>query len=102
MYNVVTGTEHFTKEAILELYKSVRWTAYTDNPEQLMTTIENSTYVVSISESDKILGLVRSISDDISIHYLQDILVHPDFQKKVSVEHYLKVVSNVSIMCELI
>ena len=82
MYNIKIGSNKLPLEKILDLYTSVGWTAYTDNPEQLMTAINNSTYVVSVTEDDKIIGLARSISDDISIHYLQDILIHSGYQKK--------------------
>ena len=32
-------------------------------------------------EDQEVVGLVRSISDNVSIHYLQDILVHPNHQR---------------------
>ncbi len=33
-------------------------------------------------QGGKVIGVSRSISDCVSIHYLQDILIHPDYQKK--------------------
>lgn len=82
MYNTTIGTDNLTIEAVLELYANVGWTKYTENPENLLIGITNSTYVVTIREGTKILGLARCISDDVSINYLQDILVHTDFQRK--------------------
>ena len=82
MYKVTIGTDHLTREAILELYNNVGWIKYTENPDNLYKAFMNSTYVVSIIINEKIIGIARSISDDISIHYLQDILVHTDFQKQ--------------------
>lgn len=82
MYEVIIGTDNLTKEAVLELYENVGWLKYTENPDNLLKAIINSTYVVTIREGDKIIGLARCISDNISINYLQDILVHTDFQKK--------------------
>jgi ribosomal protein S18 acetylase RimI-like enzyme len=69
-------------EQIIELYNSVNWTAYTENPVKLKEALLNSSYVVYAIQDKKLVGLARSISDGVSIHYLQDILVHPDFHKQ--------------------
>lgn len=67
---------------ILSLYNSVGWIAYTKNPEVLMRAIKSSSFVVSAwNENDELVGLARTISDDATICYLQDILVHPDFHR---------------------
>lgn len=67
---------------LVALYESVGWLAYTaeGRREHLATAVGNSTYVVSAWEGDTLVGLVRGLSDDVSIFYLQDILVRPDFQ----------------------
>ncbi len=69
-------------KALIDLYNSVKWTNYTQNPSSLEVAVRNSTYIAAAYYNDELIGLVRSISDDVSIHYLQDILVHPNFQKK--------------------
>jgi GNAT superfamily N-acetyltransferase len=68
--------------AVLELYKTLGWGTYTQNPDGLQKALQNSTYVVGCYADNRLIGLVRSLSDDVSIHYLQDILVHPDFQRQ--------------------
>lgn len=40
----------------------------------------NSSYVLIAKDGNEVVGLLRSMSDDVSIHYLQDILVNPTFQ----------------------
>lgn len=66
---------------LLLLYNSVGWTAYTNSPDLLSQAIKNSSFVVSAwNEGGKLVGLARTISDDATICYLQDILVHPDLQ----------------------
>lgn len=66
---------------ILSLYNSVGWTAYTNSPDLLFQAIKSSSFVVSAwNEDDKLVGLARTISDDATICYLQDILVHSDLQ----------------------
>jgi ribosomal protein S18 acetylase RimI-like enzyme len=69
-------------EQVVSLYNSVGWVAYTNEREKpkLPQALENSTYVVSAWDGNQLIGLARCLSDDVSIFYLQDILVHPDFQ----------------------
>ena len=67
---------------ILSLYNSVGWTAYTSSPDVLFQAIKSSSFVVSAwNEGGNLVGLARTISDDATICYLQDILVHPDLQR---------------------
>lgn len=74
------GIDSIDKEAVLILYDSVGWTKYTSNPDILMNSISNSSYVVTCYEDGALVGLARCISDDCSICYVQDILVHPEYQ----------------------
>ncbi|MCO4794618.1 MAG: GNAT family N-acetyltransferase [Bacteriovoracaceae bacterium] len=67
---------------VLDLYDSVGWSAYTNDPDTLLKAFENTTYVLLALEGDKVVGALRSVSDEVSIHYLQDILINPEFQKK--------------------
>jgi len=71
-------------EQLVTLYNSVGWVAYTNEQERpkLLLALQNSTYVVSAWNGDQLIGLARSLSDDVSIFYLQDILVHPNFQQQ--------------------
>jgi ribosomal protein S18 acetylase RimI-like enzyme len=74
----------FQMKDLLELYRSVGWKAYTEEPmaSMLGKAIRNSTYVVTAWDGDQLVGLARGISDDVSIFYLQDILIHPDYQRR--------------------
>ena len=69
---------------IIDLYKSVNWTTYTNNPTDLEKAFENSSYVYIVLTLDnkKILGLIRGITDQVAIHYIQDIIVKSEFQRK--------------------
>ena len=69
-------------QALVALYDSVGWTAYTKDPEILGAMVRCSTFVQSCWDEGQLVGLVRVISDDLSIMYLQDILVHPDFHRR--------------------
>jgi len=67
---------------IVQLYESVEWFIYAKKPMELKTAFDNSSFVLIAIEDDIVIGALRSISDDISIHFLQDILVRPDYQRK--------------------
>ena len=67
---------------LLELYDSVGWSAYTEHPEALERAVANSTHVVCGLEDDRLVALARCVSDDVSICYIQDILVRPSEHRK--------------------
>ena len=71
------------KEAeILRLYTSVGWTNYTDNPEMLRNAYLNSLKIYGAYVDDKLIGIIRVVGDGYSVIFIQDLLVHPDFQRK--------------------
>lgn len=69
-------------DELLELYDAVSWTAYTDAPDVLHEAVEGSSFVVAARDGDRLVGLLRAISDDATIAYLQDLLVAPPFQRR--------------------
>lgn len=63
------------------LYESVGWLVYAADPDALARAIDRSTYVVTARDSEgDLVGLARCLSDDVSIMYLQDVLVSPKTQ----------------------
>lgn len=64
------------------LYDAVGWSAYTGDLDGLARAVENSTFVVCAREDGRLVGLARVLSDDVSIIYVQDVLVSPDQQRK--------------------
>ena len=69
-------------EQILSLYDSVGWSAYTDDPEVLIRALANSTFAVyAYDQQQQLAGLIRVISDNATICYVQDILVCPSAQR---------------------
>jgi len=67
-------------DALTDLYGAVGWAVYTADPDKLVTAVTNSTHVVVARADGQLIGLARGISDDVSIFYLQDILVRPEWQ----------------------
>ena len=74
--------ECFNREEVLALYESVGWTAYTEKPEMLKQAFAGSLEVTGAYEDGRLVGLIRVIGDGASILYIQDLLVHPDFQNR--------------------
>jgi len=67
---------------LVALYRSVGWDIYTDDPAGLTTAIERSDWVLGAWVDEELVGLARALTDGISITYLQDVLVHPDHQRR--------------------
>lgn len=78
----LTPNDAFEDEELRQLYAAVGWSAYTADVPALARAVDNSTYVVSARAGNELVGLARVLSDDVSIFYLQDILVRPDFQHR--------------------
>lgn len=68
--------------ALHDLYDSVGWHVYTQDPDALLAAVENSTHVVTAWHDQQLVGLARVVSDKFTIVFIQDILVHPDFRRR--------------------
>ncbi len=69
-------------EELISLYDAVEWTAYTREPCALSKAVASSDHVVTARSDGRLIGLIRSLSDDVSIVYIQDLLVHPRYQRR--------------------
>lgn len=68
-----------SQDETLDLYASVGWVTYTQDPETLMAALEGSSYVLTArNDANELVGLARVISDNQTIAYVQDILVRPE------------------------
>lgn len=67
---------------VLELYRAVEWSAYTNDPDNLVRALEGSSTIVAARDGETLVGLARVISDGASICYLQDILVRPSHHRR--------------------
>lgn len=72
----------YNEEEILNLYSSVGWTAYSDDPASLKAGFENSLLTLAAYEGNTLLGVIRTVGDGQTIVYIQDILVLPEYQRK--------------------
>ena len=71
----------YNEEEILGLYARLGWTNYTDNPEMLRNAYLNSLKIYGAYVDNKLIGIIRAVGDGFSVIFIQDLLVHPDFQR---------------------
>lgn len=73
--------ENYNEDEILNLYKSVGWVNYVNNPDMLKNAYTNSLKILAAYENDELLGIIRVVGDGYSIVYIQDIIVLPEYQR---------------------
>ena len=69
-------------EEVLKLYQRVNWIAYTQDPETLKKAFENSALVLGAFQDNQLVGLIRTVGDQQTIMVIQDVLVHPEYQRQ--------------------
>ena len=73
---------HYCESEIRSLYKAVGWKNYYEHPEMLRMAYENSLCVFGAFEDGTLIGVIRAVGDGVSILFVQDIIVHPQHQRK--------------------
>lgn len=64
------------------LYDAVGWRHYTHHKAGLKAHLEASLATFCAYQEDTLVGLVRVVGDGLSIVYVQDLLVDPDYQRQ--------------------
>jgi GNAT superfamily N-acetyltransferase len=78
----ISEARELTRTDVVGLYTSVGWSTYASDPESLVRAIDQSSYVVAARDgTGQLIGLARAISDDVSICFIQDVLVRPGRQR---------------------
>ena len=72
----------YREDEILPLYESAGWAVYTRNPERLRAGFAASLLTLAAYEGDKLTGIVRAVGDGITIVFIQDLLVLPEFRQQ--------------------
>ena len=72
----------YEETEILALYRSVDWSVYYENPEMLHKAYAGSLCILGAYEDDQLVGLIRAVGDGYSVLFIQDLLVHPDYQRQ--------------------
>lgn len=66
-------------DTYLKLRASVGWKKLSE--EQAIRALKNSIYTVTAYIDDKVVGMGRMVGDGAVICYIQDLVVHPSYQK---------------------
>lgn len=72
----------FDKEAIQRLYLDNEWYAYTHDINKLYRSIRNSKDKIGAYHKGELVGLIRTITDEESICFIQDILILKKYHRK--------------------
>ena len=80
-YSIVPYS-HYRDEEIKPLYESVGWTSYLRYPELLPEAYAHSLKTFAAYDNELLVGIIRAVGDGVSILYIQDLLVHPEYQRK--------------------
>lgn len=67
-------------KGVVSLYESAGWFDYTEDLNKLEVALKKSLKVVSAWHDKKLIGLIRVIGDGVTIIYIQDIIVLPQYQ----------------------
>ena len=75
-------TKTITLEQLKQLYSDVGWTAYTKDLNLLQQALQQSLDVLCAWDGERLVGLIRTVGDGLTILYIQDILVLNAYQNK--------------------
>ena len=74
--------KNIAMEQLINLYTSVGWSSYTQNPRQLQKAVANSLFAIGAYDQHQLVGLIRVVGDGLTIIYIQDLLVNPAYQRQ--------------------
>ncbi len=77
-----SNEKNIHKGKLEKLYADAQWTAYTKDMNQLHQALLQSYDVITAWDEERLVGLVRTVSDGLTIVYIQDILVLTGYQNK--------------------
>lgn len=82
MNSIIKEYTLYNESEIIDLYKSVGWINYVDNPDRLKVAYSNSLLILGAYDNDKLVGIIRVVGDGVSIVFVQDIIVLPEYQRQ--------------------
>ena len=72
----------FDENAVEALYRSVGWTSYLRRPGLLKESYAHSLLTLAAHDGAQLAGVIRAVGDGASVLYIQDVIVHPDYQRR--------------------
>ena len=79
---VIAPCAGFDEQAVEALYESVGWTSYLRRPGLLREAWAASLKILTARDGDTLAGVIRAVGDGVSILYIQDMIVHPAYQRR--------------------
>lgn len=78
------GTEGVPADGVERLFKDAGWVRTTPNwqKEKITLIFKNSTWAFTVWDQEKMIGMVRVISDQIMAATIMDLVVHSDYRGK--------------------
>ena len=76
---VYKNTKVFTEKQLQGLFLSVKWESG-NYPDKLVRAMQNSDYVISAWDGNKLIGLIRALGDGETVAFLHYFLVDPAYQ----------------------
>ena len=73
---------NFQLEEITNLYQSVGWTKYLERISVLEDAYAHSLCVIGAYDNEKLVGIIRAVGDGLTIVFIQDIIIQPEYQRK--------------------
>jgi len=74
------NTKKFTPTDLEALFRSVNWNRIADFPDKAVTAMANSGAVISAWDGERLVGLVNAIDDGVFTAFIDNLLVHPEYQ----------------------
>lgn len=74
--------ETYQAEEVLALYSSVGWTNYTRAPLMLQEAFNHSLKILAAYDDEQLIGIIRVVGDGYSVVFVQDLLIHPAYQRR--------------------
>lgn len=71
-----------SEEQVKNLYQDASWSNYLLDIKNTMSGIQKSSTVFSAWNQNQLVGMIRGLSDDHTVCYIQDILVLKQFQRQ--------------------
>lgn len=83
IYSLLSSVDTYQTMQIINLYRMGGWwNENVDNPELVEGIVRGSHCFIIAIESEQIIGMGRAISDGASDAYIQDVIVHKQFQNQ--------------------
>lgn len=69
-------------QTLVSLYEEVGWHAYLSDSNKLLRAYQNAQDIFSAWDSNKLVGVIRTIGDKETIVFIQDIIVAKAYQRQ--------------------